>query len=107
MSIYSVQLSDSPLMTTIILEVSSALWSHDNYSYHPVLCTPLFLCTVAIFEGNSLLFNVKQVVFYRDMSEVQFELVIASSDDVNHSVGPDVTIWGCVSKNLQVYIVSQ
>jgi hypothetical protein len=67
------------------------------YSYHLVLYTPLFLCTVAIFECNS---NVKQVVFYRDMSEVQFELVIASLDDVNCSVGPDVTIWGCVSKNL-------
>jgi hypothetical protein len=63
-----------------------------HYSYHPVLCTPLFLCTVAIFECNSLLFNVKQVVFYRDMSEVQFELVISLLDDVNRSVGPDDAI---------------
>jgi len=79
------------LMSAIYFTFTFVVFFH-KYSYHPVLCTPLFLCTVAIFECNSLLFNVKQVVFYRDMLGVQFELVIAPLDDVNCSVGPDDAI---------------
>jgi len=69
-----------------------------NYSYPPVLCTPPFLCTVAIFECNSSPFHLIQVAFYRDMSGTLFELALASLDDVNHSVGQFDLILGCVSK---------
>ena len=66
--------------------------SSPTYSHH------LVLCTVAIFECNSLLFNIKQVVSYRDMSEVKFDLAVAPFNDINHTEGPDDVICDVYQK---------